>query len=188
MEDRRADFEKVTMPHLDSVYAFAVLLAQDVHKAQDLVQETYLRAFRFFEQYHAGTNCKAWLFKILKNLFINQYHQRAREICLSDLEVEGEEDSHVSPPALLRFDTLTGKGIFRRDLERALEALPERLRAVVMLRDLEGFDYREIAEIIGCPIGTVMSRLSRARNRLKIALRDYRPAARRLVERDAAQG
>jgi RNA polymerase sigma-70 factor (ECF subfamily) len=113
------------------------------------------------------------LFTLTKNLFINRYHQRAREISLSDIDIVDDEPYESPAPLLLFAYDRHERGVFRRDIQLALIALPEKLRLAVLLRDVEGFDYKEIAEVMGCPLGTVMSRLSRGRNLLKKSLRDY---------------
>lgn len=172
----RQDFEALTLRYLDSLYHFAMLLTRERHQAEDLVQETYLRAYRFYNRYECGTNYKAWLYTMMRNIFINGFHQRAREISLSDMDEvreEGEESYEVPWGGFTSDRSVLEKGIFRADIEKALSDLPERLRAVVILKDIEGFDYKEIARILGCPVGTVMSRLWRSRNFLKRSLKDY---------------
>jgi RNA polymerase sigma-70 factor (ECF subfamily) len=170
---RQAEFEEQTLPYLNSLYGFAVVLTNNTDDAHDLVQDAYLRAFRFYARYQQIANYKAWLFTLTKNLFINRYHQRAREISLADLDVVDEEPYESAAGILLFARDRHERGIFRRDLETALAAMPEKLRLAVILRDVEGFDYKEISEIMGCPLGTVMSRLSRGRNHLKKSLSDY---------------
>jgi RNA polymerase sigma-70 factor, ECF subfamily len=171
----RQDFEALTLQYLDSLYHFAFLLTHERDSAEDLVQETYLRAYRFYDRYEYGTNYKAWLFTMVRNIFINRFHQRAREISLSDMDLEETGDNGYESPnghsSSAHF--VLEKGIFRVDIEKALERLPESLRAVVILKDIEGFDYKEIANILECPVGTVMSRLWRSRNFLKKTLKDY---------------
>lgn len=170
---RKAEFEEATLPHLDSLYGFAMVLTSNTADAHDLVQDAYLRAFRFYHRYERIGNYKAWLFTLTKNLFINRYHQRAREISLSDMDI-AEDEPYVSPASLLLFaHDRHERGLFRQDFQTAVAAMPEKLRLAVILKDVEGFDYKEIAEIMGCPLGTVMSRLSRGRNLLKKSLRDY---------------
>jgi len=172
-DSKKAEFEDVTLRYLDSLYGFALVLTGNSDDAHDLVQDAYLRAYRFYPRYAQIANYKAWLFTLTKNLFINRYHQRAREVSLTELEVV-EDDPYESPKEILvaargRHE----KGLFRQDFERALAELPAKLRLAVLLKDVEGFDYKEIAEIMNCPLGTVMSRLSRGRNLLKKALKDY---------------
>ena len=172
-EMKKAEFEELTLQYLDSLYGFALVLTGNSDDAHDLVQDAYLRAYRFYHRYEQIANYKAWLFTITKNLFINRYHQRAREVSLTELEVM-DDDPYESPKEILvaargRHE----KGVFRQDFQRAMDALPEKLRLAVLLKDVEGFDYKEIAEIMSCPLGTVMSRLSRGRNLLKKSLKDY---------------
>jgi RNA polymerase sigma-70 factor (ECF subfamily) len=184
----RQDFETLTLKYLDSLYHFALILTRERDRAEDLVQETYLRAYRFYDRYECGTNYKAWLFTMMRNIFINGFHQRAKEISLSDMDEveECKDDGYESPNGTLSSSrTMLEKGIFRADIEKALNNLPERLKAVVVLKDIEGFDYKEIAKILGCPVGTVMSRLWRSRNFLKKTLKDYsqgRPRQRARME------
>jgi RNA polymerase sigma-70 factor (ECF subfamily) len=152
-----------------------LLLTGRPDEAEDLVQETFLRAFRFFHQYEHGTNCKAWLFTIMKHTFLNQSTQKGRLVLSPhvDPDEEGEPQSlwrdaiGRSPASSLRDE------VFAKDIEKALALLPETFRLVVVLKDVEGFSYGEIAQLVDCPIGTVMSRLSRARDMLRRFLRDY---------------
>jgi RNA polymerase sigma-70 factor (ECF subfamily) len=174
----RQQFERMTLQYLDSLYNFALLLTREKDRAEDLVQETYLRAYRFYDRYVCGTNYKAWLFTMMRNIFINGFHQRAREVSLSDMDdmEDSSTDSHqyhAPVEALFSSHSMLEKGIFRVDIEKALNDLPDRLKAVIVLKDIEGFDYKEISKILGCPVGTVMSRLWRSRNFLKKTLRDY---------------
>ncbi len=172
-QSRKTEFEDLTLPYLDSLYGFAMVLTANSDDAHDLVQDSYLRAFRFYHRYEHIANYKAWLFTLAKNLFINRYHQRAREISLSDIDIVDDEPYESPAPLLLFAHDRHEQGVFRRDIQRALTAMPEKLRLAVLLKDVEGFDYQEMAEIMGCPLGTVMSRLSRGRNLLKKSLRDY---------------
>ncbi len=170
---KKAEFEELTLKYLDSLYGFSLVLTGNSDDAHDLVQDAYLRAFRFYHRYEHIANYKAWLFTITKNLFINRYHQRAREVSLTELEIV-EDDPYESPREILvAASDRHQRGLFRQDFQRAMASLPEKLRLAVLLKDVEGFDYKEIAEIMSCPLGTVMSRLSRGRNFLKKALKDY---------------
>jgi RNA polymerase sigma-70 factor (ECF subfamily) len=186
-ETKKAEFEELTLQYLDSLYGFALVLTGNSDDAHDLVQDAYLRAYRFYHRYEQIANYKAWLFTITKNLFINRYHQRAREVSLTELEVM-DDDPYESPKEILvatrgRHE----KGVFRQDFQRAMDALPEKLRLAVLLKDVEGFDYKEIAEIMSCPLGTVMSRLSRGRNLLKKSLKDYWGGGTGRVQTDQPQ-
>ncbi len=169
-------FEEEFLPQIDALYTFAYHLTYNEDDANDLVQETYLKAFRFIEKYHEGTNAKAWLFKILKNAFINQYRRKSKQPTRVDYEditsyQEVEEDSNLSGYADLReemFQTMMGD-----EVTNAINALPVDFRVVILLCDIEGFTYEEISKILDIPIGTVRSRLHRARNMLKDKLREY---------------
>jgi RNA polymerase sigma-70 factor (ECF subfamily) len=170
----RGDFEPEAMPHLGALYGAALRLTRNEGDAEDLVQETMLRAYRFWDTFEAGTNCKAWLFRILNNVFCNKYRQREREQEILDQvessdanlgEFVGEQTSDTETALLGRM--LSG------DVERALAAVPPEFRMAVILADLEDFSYKEIAEIMDCPAGTVMSRLYRGRKILQKLLYDY---------------
>jgi RNA polymerase sigma-70 factor (ECF subfamily) len=168
-------FEKEFMPHADALYNFAYQLSYNDDDANDLVQETYMKAFRFIDSYQEGTNSKAWLFKILKNIFINEYRRKKREpekIDYDDVITFSDEDDDNSAAYFdLRedmFDNMMGD-----EITNALNKLPIEFKTVILLCDIEGFTYEEIAKIIDIPIGTVRSRLHRARNMLKQLLKDY---------------
>lgn len=167
----RADFEREMMPHLGSLYAVALRLTRNERDAEDLVQDTALRAYRFFHRYEAGSNGRAWLFKILHNTFLTRYRRRSRE--REVLEQLAEEPTTAlyeeadDPEQRLLTEFLS------EDVRRALDRLPEEFRTAVVLCDLEEFSYKEIAEIMECPVGTVMSRLHRGRRMLQEALRGY---------------
>ena len=172
----RADFEREALPHLSALYGAALRMTRDAKDAEDLVQEALLRAYRFFDTFEAGTNCKAWLFKILTNTFINKYRKRVREREVS--EAVGAEDT----PSLMSEDVAAasrdpeGKmvgALLSDDVKAALESVPYDYRMAVVLCDLEDFSYKEIAEIMDCPVGTVMSRLHRGRRMLQKTLREY---------------
>jgi RNA polymerase sigma-70 factor (ECF subfamily) len=161
------DFERTALPHLRDCYAFALSLARNATDAEDLVQETFLRAQRSFDAFEPGTNAKAWLFTILRRLHIDRYRRaRNRPSFLPDEELEGMAPvaDTPSPPA----DALAG--LTGEDVRRALESVPEPFRVAVRLRDVDGLDYREIGRVLGVPPGTVMSRLHRGREWLKKAL------------------
>lgn len=175
-EKTRSSFEATALPHLRALYGFALVLTGRPSEAEDLVQDTYVRALRFFHRYRPETNCKAWLFTILKHIFLNRAPQRAREVFSPDEEHprRGKPGNGGEGLAGLMDGAPGGRDeVFRRDVIRALELLPESFRVVVVLRDIEGFSYREIAQILDCPMGTVMSRLSRGRDLLRQLLRAY---------------
>jgi RNA polymerase sigma-70 factor (ECF subfamily) len=172
----RGDFEREALPHLQALYSAAVRLTRNERDAEDLVQDTLLRAYRFFDSFEAGTNCKAWLFRILTNVFCNRYREREREQEIlteaksSEANVEqffaGAETGRDVETALL------GR-LVSEDVERALAEIPQDFRMAVILADLEDFSYKEIADIMDCPAGTVMSRLYRGRKLLQRILFDY---------------
>jgi RNA polymerase sigma-70 factor, ECF subfamily len=170
----KTDFESEVMPHLPALYGVALRMTKNEGDAEDMVQEAVLRAYRFFDSFEAGTNCKAWLFRILTNVFCNRYRERERE-----QEILGEVES--SEANLGQFvgaaprdaETALFGRMLSRDVERALAAVPAEFRLAVVLADLEDFSYKEIAEIMECPAGTVMSRLYRGRKMLQRLLHDY---------------
>jgi len=164
-------FENEAVQYLDNLYANALRLTHNSADAEDLVQETFLKAYRFRSRFEQGSNLRAWLFRIQYNAFVNRYRRRTkrREIYdelsmgpVSELSMSREAVSSLSDP-----DSNALRPLLAAELEVALETLPEDQRTVVLLADVEEFSYREIAEIVGCPIGTVMSRLHRARAALK---------------------
>ncbi|GAB4397552.1 MAG: sigma-70 family RNA polymerase sigma factor [Microscillaceae bacterium] len=168
-------FSEEFMPLMDAAYNFAFRLALDEDDAKDLVQETYMKAFRFIESFQKGTNAKAWLFRILKNSFINEYRKKSKQPSKVDYqEVEqiyNSEDTPVNLTTDLRVDVL--QGMIGDEVANALNSLAVDFRTVIILCDIEGFTYEEMAKILDIPIGTVRSRLHRARNILKEKLRDY---------------
>jgi len=174
-EEKGRLFEETALPCLDALYGFGLLLTGRPDEAEDLVQETFLRAFRFFHQYEHGTNCKAWLFTIMKHTFLNQSTQRARLVLCRDVDPdeEGESQSFWRDAISRSSASSLRDEVFAKDIEKALALLPETFRLVVVLKDIEGFSYGEIARLLDCPIGTVMSRLSRARDLLRRFLQDY---------------
>lgn len=168
----REEFEEVALAHLDRLYHMALRLCGTRPEAEDLVQETYLRAFRHFDQFDPGTNCRAWLFAILRNTFLNRVKRQGREILERDegeLEQGGAGFSETMA-ALPTPEEEFVKHVVDADLVRALEQLPLQFREVVLLADLEECSYKEIARICGIPPGTVMSRLHRGRRLLRKAV------------------
>lgn len=174
--DRR-DFERQALPFLDSLYNTAYRLARNAEDAEDLVQETYLKAYRSFDQFTPGTNLKAWMFKILKNAFINEYRRRQTVPAESDFaEIEENLESHLRPEAAGQIkdpEQEALEGALDEGVQRALDELPPDYRIAVVLADLEGFSYKEIADILEIPVGTVMSRLYRGRKLLEEVLLSY---------------
>jgi len=176
-QKKQAEFEAEVAPHLDALYGAAFRLTRNARDAEDLVQETVLRAYRFFNQYERGTKLRAWLFKIQTNIFINQYRQKNRDArFISGLDVDAQPDRVPSTELMKAWSdpeqaiAFLGLG---KEVQAALDALPVDFRLAVMLSDLYEFSYKEIAEIIGCPMGTVMSRLFRGRQLLQKALYRY---------------
>src|SRR4051794_3893554 len=170
----KSDFEREAMPHMPALYAAALRMTRNEGDAEDLVQEAMLRAYRFWDSFEAGTNCKAWMFRILTNAFCNRYREREREQEILD-EAEASEANlrqFVSGNPRDAETAFFGR-MLSRDVERALAAVPTEFRLAVILADLEDFSYREIAEIMECPAGTVMSRLYRGRKMLQKLLHDY---------------
>jgi RNA polymerase sigma-70 factor (ECF subfamily) len=173
-QELRDRFERDVLPLLPSLYGAALRMTRNPADAEDLVQETYLRAFRGFAGFQQGTNLKAWLYRILTNGFINTYRKRQRE----PQTVEGPEDVEdwylYDRLGARSVETSAEEEVLERlpdqDVKAALESLPENFRLPVLLADIEGFSYKEIAEIMDTPIGTVMSRLHRGRKALERAL------------------
>jgi len=174
-EATRTAFKQEALPHMEALYGTALYMAREPALAEDLVQETYLKAFRFWHRYEKGTNCKAWLFRILTNTFINRNRRKKRPIVSIDAS-EQELSSALVAETSRYYDTpeadYLGK-LFPEHVQRAIEELPENFRIPVVLADLHDFSYKEIADIMECPVGTVMSRLFRGRKRLQEALFDY---------------
>jgi RNA polymerase sigma-70 factor (ECF subfamily) len=176
-EERRKKFEALAFPHMDALYSTALRMTRHALDAEDLVQDVYLRAYRFFDKFEEGTNFKAWIFKILTNTFINRYRQKVREPQHTEFEkVEyfyAEAEKERDDKYETRYEEKHYADLFGDEINTALNKLSYDFRAVVILCDIEGFSYKEIAAIIGTPIGTVMSRLSRARQQLQKYLREY---------------
>ncbi|MEM0938677.1 MAG: sigma-70 family RNA polymerase sigma factor [Bacteroidota bacterium] len=168
-------FEDEFMPHIDSMYNFAYRLTFDEDEAKDLVQDTYLKAYRFITSFQEGTNSKAWLYRILKNSFINDYRKKSKQPSKVDYqEVEqfyNSEDTPGEATTDLRLETT--RDMIGDEITNALNSLAIDFRTVIILCDLEGFTYEEMAKILDIPIGTVRSRLHRARNLLREKLSSY---------------
>ena len=180
--NRRKEFEDVAMEHLDSLYSMAIRLVFNKEEAEDLVQETYLKAYRFFNTFQKGTNIKAWLFKILRNTFINKYRKTVNlpsEILYEDVESVNSNLSYKQESDSGELtDTLESKyielgNLMEDDVKQAIDSLSIEYREAILLSDVEGLSYQEIAEIANVPIGTIKSRLNRGRKLLQKKLWEY---------------
>jgi RNA polymerase sigma-70 factor, ECF subfamily len=186
--DDRKRFQRDALPLLDSLYAGALRMTRNPADAEDLVQETMLRAYRSFDRFEPGTNLKAWLFRIMTNAYINTYRKKQREplkVSQDDIEdfdlyqeLKNHDPSFSATPESIVLDNLLDS-----DITQAIDDLPEQFRMAVLLSDLEGFSYAEMAEIMDVPMGTVMSRLHRGRKALQKRLLDL--AKEKGIVRDA---
>lgn len=172
---KQKDFNEEILPHLDAMYNFALRLTADPNDAEDLVQDTIVKAYRFFDSYEKGTNAKAWLFRILKNSYINTYRKKSKKPNQVDYD---EVATFYETIRDERTDTSDLEDRMFRELiddhiSKALDQLPEDFRTVVLLCDVEGFTYEEIANMLDVPIGTIRSRLHRGRNLLRSELLEY---------------
>lgn len=171
-----ADFEQTALPHTDELFGAALRYTKNERDAEDLVQETMLKAFSFFHRFQKNTNCRAWLFKILTNTFINNYRRKTKE-----REILSEDNQHTVEANFFSRDSAAfyqnpEKGLAMRgmgeEVKEALKGLPTEFRNVVVLSDLLGFAYKDVAHVLDCPVGTVMSRLFRGRKALRRELVD----------------
>lgn len=180
----RQQFEQMVEEHLNGLFGAALRMTRNRTNAEDLLQETFLRAWRSFHTFRPGTNARAWLYRILMNAYIDNYRKATREPEVVDQDdvdefylyskvQESDQYRRAGNPEEAFLQTLMDA-----DVKSALESLPETFRAVVMLADIDGFSYKEIAEILSIPIGTVMSRLHRGRKQLQVALWEYARRAR----------
>lgn len=172
---RKQDFDKEAIPHMKLLYNYAYRMSGDALDADDLLQDTYLRAFRFFHKFEKGTNCKAWLFRIMKNCYINRYRKSKKEPAKVDYEdVQNFYDSirsEIVDPNDLEFKVFSN--LLDDEVSGALNSLQDDYKTVVILCDIEGLSYEEIAEFLDVPIGTVRSRLHRGRKILQKKLKEY---------------
>ena len=175
LQKRQTDFEAEAVPHMDVLFNFALRTTGNGDDAHDLLQETYMKAFRFWDKYEKGSNVRAWLFRIMKNSYINRYRKETREPGMVDYgDVENFYDS-------IRDESTDTNDLQQKmynnmlsdEVTQALQSLPEDFRTVVILCDIEGLTYEEISDFLNCPIGTVRSRLHRGRKMLEDMLRDY---------------
>lgn len=177
IDDERHLFEAEARPHLDVLYSTALRLTRSAVDAEDLVQDTLVRAYRFYDRFEAGTNFKAWLLRIQMNAFVNRYRRAAREREVFEGAMAAPVGEGVMSRATMR--ALTDpvadaqRQLIAREINRAFEHLSDEARAMVLLADVEELSYKEIAEVMGCPIGTVMSRLHRARRQLQGSLQEH---------------
>ncbi len=181
---KQQDFNDEIIPHLDALYNFGLRLTSDPNDAEDLVQDTIVKAYRFFSSYEKGTNAKAWLFRILKNSYINNYRKKSKKPHEVDYDevatfYETIRDERTETSDL---EDKMFRELIDDDLSNALDSIPEDFRTVVLLCDVEDFTYEEIANMLDVPIGTIRSRLHRGRNLLKAQLMEY--AAKRGYAQD----
>ena len=170
------EFQALAFEHVDSLYNTALRMTKNALDAEDLLQDVYLRAFRFFHRFEKGTNFKAWIFKILTNTYINQYRKKINKpyhVDLEKIKYNYDIKETTAQTSAQESERLDYETLFDDEIKNALQQIPDEFRVVVLLADVESFSYKEVAKIIGCPIGTVMSRLSRGRKQLQNYLREY---------------
>lgn len=173
--DHHAEFEREMLPYIDALFTYAMYLTNDHEQAKDLLQDTYMKAYRYYNKFERGTNARAWLYRILRNTFINEYRrvQRLPDLVKFDEQISSYKMSnHLNAGVdeiLQRADT----ELFGDEVSEAISALPEKFKSVIVLRDVQDLPYEEIADALKIPIGTVRSRLHRARALLFAKLKDY---------------
>jgi len=172
---KQEDFNDEIIPHLDALYNFGLRLTADPNDAEDLVQDTIVKAYRFFSSYEKGTKAKAWLFRILKNSYINNYRKKSKKPSEVDYDEVASfyESIRAERTETSDLEDKMFRDLIDDDLSKALNSIPEDFRTVVLLCDVEDFTYEEIANMLDVPIGTIRSRLHRGRNLLKAQLMDY---------------
>jgi len=170
----RDEFAQEALQHLDSMYGAAMRLTRSEADADDLVQDAFLKAYRFYDHFEPGTNLRAWLLRILTNTFINKYRRTTRERKVLDgQEAEPVGDGVMSRATMRALNDPDGnamRSLVTAEIQKALDTLPDEYRLMIVLADVEELSYKEIADIVGCPIGTVMSRLHRARKQMQAKL------------------
>lgn len=174
-KSNNAGFNQVALEHLDALYGFAMSLTRNQTEAEDLVQETYLRAVRAFGQLMPDSNLKSWMFAIMRNIRLNQLRHARVGPNFIELDAEEEDHSVYKDEAMQTPHEVYVSKLERKEVQAAIQSLPLVYREVVLLRDIEGFSYQEIASILECPAGTVMSRLGRAREKLRVLLGQWKP-------------
>ncbi len=181
-DKKQKEFEELAMPHIDSLYSMALRYIFNKEEAEDLVQDTYLKAYRFYSSFQQGTNIKAWLFKILRNTFINKYRKAASapgEVLYEDIDTLNTEQTVAQEGVSGKLtDTLATRcdeisSFMEDDIKHAIESLPLEYREVILLSDVEELSYKDISEIANVPVGTVKSRLNRGRKLLQKSLWEY---------------
>jgi len=172
---KQEDFNDEIIPHMDALYNFGLRLTADPNDAEDLVQDTIVKAYRFFSSYEKGTNAKAWLFRILKNSYINNYRKKSKKPSEVDYDEVASfyESIRAERTETSDLEDKMFRDLIDDDLSKALNGIPEDFRTVVLLCDVEDFTYEEIANMLDVPIGTIRSRLHRGRNLLKAQLMEY---------------
>ncbi|HMB42098.1 MAG TPA: sigma-70 family RNA polymerase sigma factor [Balneolaceae bacterium] len=172
---KQEDFNDEIIPHLDALYNFGLRLTADPNDTEDLVQDTIVKAYRFFSSYEKGTNAKAWLFRILKNSYINNYRKKSKKPSEVDYDEVASfyESIRAERTETSDLEDKMFRDLIDDDLSEALNSIPEDFRTVVLLCDVEDFTYEEIANMLDVPIGTIRSRLHRGRNLLKAQLMEY---------------
>ena len=191
--DTKKEFETAALPHLQALFNFALKMTRSRERAEDLVQDTYLRAYRAYATFTPGTNMKAWLFQILKNVHINVYRSgKSRPEDVAWEAIEGVAEGHLDQAWLAASGPETPEaalmnGLLHGEVQEALDAIPEEFREVVVLAFVEEMSYREIADVLQIPIGTVMSRLHRGRKLLQARLLEF-ATRRRITGRRSEPG